>query len=326
MRRIANTVGRAYSMRPMTPPPVLHTAISRSVNRRAALEMLAASFAFATMSCIVHGFHGLVPWPVVSFTRILATSILVNIWVFANGLPFAFPGPRALWWRSIAGTVGLVCNFYSLSRLPVTDVVTVLSTSPIWVALILAIVSRRRPSFGAWLHAVLAAAGVYVMYRPSFDADLIPLAILVFCAFIMAIAQVSLSFCGDINPYTVVSHYSTVAAAICLGLCFVFHDPDVSAVSTNAGVWVWLVPMGLLGTIGQVLLTMAYGKGAPAMVALIGISQIAFAAFYDLAIWGNQFDFWKWIGVAMIATAIAMSVVANARAGRSLTEETPASA
>lgn len=295
----------------------------RTANRRAAVEMFAASFSFATMSCIVHGFRGQVPWPVVSFTRILATCLIINAWVFWRGLPVAFPGSRALWWRSIAGTLGLVCNFYSLTRLPVTDVVTVLSTSPIWVAVILALVTRHRPPAGAWFHAILAAAGVYVMYRPSFDADLLPLAILVFGAIIIAVAQVSLSFCGGLNSYTVVAHYSTVSSLICLALCFLFDDPEVGATSTSLAVWVWLIPMGLFGTVGQVLLTTAYAKGAPAMVSLIGISQIAFAAVYDLVLWGHRFDLGKWAGVGMIECAIVMSVMAAARRGGKVEEEMP---
>ena len=307
----------------MPPPPILNVDIHSAVNRRAAVEMFAASFSFATMSCVVHGFRGQVPWPVVSFTRIFVTCVLINVFVFWRRLPVAFPGSRALWWRSIAGTLGLVCNFYSLTRLPVTDVVTVLSTSPIWVTVILALVLRHRPPAGAWFHAILAAAGVYVMYRPSFDADFLPLAILVVGAVIIAIAQVSLSFCGGLNSYTVVAHYSAVASIICLALCFVFDDPAVANMSTTLAVWVWLVPMGLLGTVGQVLLTTAYAKGAPAMVSLIGISQIAFAAVYDLVLWGHRFDLWKWAGVAMIACAIVMSVMATARRGGAAEEEMP---
>ncbi len=48
------------------------------------------------------------------------------------------------------------------------------------------------------------------------------------------------------------------------------------------------------------------------MVAVTGLSQIGFAATYDVVVWGHGFDLWKVAGILMIACAIAMSVRANA--------------
>ncbi|MBP8132404.1 MAG: hypothetical protein KA184_22730, partial [Candidatus Hydrogenedentes bacterium] len=95
--------------------------------------MLLASLGFATMSCIAHGFRGQAPWPAVALARIAVTPGIMYALLAARGIPMVWCGSRALWWRSIFGTAGLLCNFYALTRLPVTDVVTVLSTSPVWV-------------------------------------------------------------------------------------------------------------------------------------------------------------------------------------------------
>ncbi len=234
----------------------------------------------------------------------------------ARGIPMVWCGSRALWWRSIFGTAGLLCNFYALTRLPVTDVVTVLSTSPVWVAVILAAVFRRPMPPGVWLHAGLALAGVYVMHRPAFNAEAVPLLVALIGAVVVASVTISLSFCGQYHAYTVVAHYSTCATLVSLALCFLVRDPHVAQVNLSLGLWGWLLPMGLAGTGAQIMMTRAYARGATAMVALVSISQIPFAAAYDLAVWGHGFDAWKVAGVCMIAGAIALSMRANARAPR----------
>jgi len=286
--------------------------VSAAANRRAARDMLLASFGFATMSCIAHGFRGQAPWPAVALARMAVTPLLMYALLAMHGIPMVWFGSRALWWRSLSGTIGLLCNFYALTRLPITDVVTVLSTSPVWVAVILATVFRWPMPRGVWIHAALAVVGVYIMHRPSFNADALPLLVILLGAMVIATTKVSLSFCGHLHPYAVVAHYSTCATLISLVLCFVVTDPRVGHVNTSLGLWWWLVPMGLAGTGAQIFMTRAYARGATAMVALVSISQIAFAAAYDLVVWGHGFDLWKAAGVSVIAGAIALSVRANA--------------
>lgn len=299
----------------MSAPSPAFARVSAAVNRRAAGDMLLASFAFATMSCIAHGFRGQAPWPAVALARIAVTPVLMYAVLAATGIPMVWIGSRALWWRSIGGTIGLLCNFYALTRLPITDVVTVLSTSPVWVAVILAVAFRRPLLPGVWLHAALAVAGVYVMHRPAFSAEALPLLITLLGAIVIATVKISLSFCGRWHAYTVVAHYSTCATLISLALCLLVNDPRVDHVNTSLGLWWWLLPMGLAGTGAQIMMTRAYAKGATTMVALVSISQIPFAAAYDLIVWGHGFDAWKIAGICIIAGAIALSVRANARAG-----------
>ncbi|MFP4501557.1 MAG: DMT family transporter [Candidatus Hydrogenedentota bacterium] len=288
---------------------------ARLANRRAAIEMITAAFCFATMAAIAHGFGGVAPWPSVALVRIAVTCVLMHIVVRVRGVPLVV-WDKALWWRAILGTCGLLCNFYALSRLPITDVVTILATAPVWVTVILVIVFRRPMPASVWLHAGLAAAGVYVMHRPTFSAEAIPLFIACGAAVIIGAAKVALSYCAHVHPLAVVTHYATFGTLAALATTLLVHDPNVGHTDYSLGVWWWLVPMGVAGTLAQFLMTMAYGRGVTTMVAIAGISQIAFAGVYDRFVWGHTFDLWKMVGIIMIATAIALSVNANARTAR----------
>ncbi|HPO12137.1 MAG TPA: DMT family transporter [Candidatus Hydrogenedentes bacterium] len=285
-------------------------------NRRAAVEMTAASLAFATMSCIAHAYSNILAWPLVGFSRIAITLAIVCVMLRWYRVPFIFFAPRELWARSLCGCVGLVCTFYAITHLPVTDQVTIAATGPIWVTIILAVLFKRRISASAWFHSILALAGVYVMYRPTFSAESFPIFVMLFGAIAFAGAMVSLSFCGPINSLSVVAHFSLVASCVTLILCVFSPGPIILNPEISPWIVFGLIPMGIAGTLGQILITFAYGRGNPTMVALTGISQIAFAALYDLAVWGYTFDLWKIIGVLMIAAAIALSIITNAKPAR----------
>lgn len=275
--------------------------------------MVSAAFCFATMSCIAHGFRGEAPWPLVTLARISVTCLFMHVLVRARGIPLVV-WDRALWWRAAFGAGGLVCNFYALSRLPVTDVVTIMSTTPIWVMVILAAYYRKPMPAGLWAHAALAAGGVYIMNRPAFDTAAVPLLIACGGAVIIAGAKVALSRCAHVHPAAVVTHYATFSTGVALVLTLTVPDANVAAASTAPGLWWWMLPMGMAGTMAQMLLTQAYGRGSTSMVALVSLSQIPFAALYDRLVWGYSFDGWKVAGILIIACAITLSIRAGARA------------
>ena len=300
-------------------------ASDRPLNGRATAEMLAASLSFATMACIAHGFQQEVAWPLIAFTRIAMTMAVVLAIVWMAGAPMTLRGNRALWWRTIMGTISLLCTFYSLAHLPVTDTVTIFAVGPVWIAIILAVGFRRPAPLSTWLLAGLAVAGIYVMVRPQFDAALFPLAVAVFGSVTAAGAMVSLSFCRRLPALTVVAHYSTFATLTTLALSLVQPSSIIAGHGPEAVQWLWLIPLGLTGTLGQVFLTSAYGHGTPVLVALVGISQMLFAAGYDVLVWGRHFDGPEIGGMAAVAVAISFSIMLNSReaAGVASGEEAP---
>lgn len=276
-------------------------------NGCAAAEMFLAAFLFATMSCIAHGYSGRAAWPLVAFARIFVTLVLTLGMMWWFRAPFLFRGTRELWMRSIFGTIGLLCTFYSVTHLPLTDMVTIFATGPIWIAVILAIVMKQRMPWTVWLYAGWALLGVYVMYRPRFDAGALPLMVALFGAVAAAAAMVSLSMCHRLHRLSVVAHFSMCSTAASLFLCLV--SPGRILKGMTLPMWFWLLPMGLAGAFAQILMTSAYGRGSTTLVALVGISQIGFAAIYDSFVWGYPFDSWKIAGVSMIAAAIVMSIL-----------------
>ena len=278
-------------------------------NRSAAILMIGAVFGFATMSALAHGLRADLPWQVIAFSRSLVTLAVALALLLWRGRPLVIRGNTALWMRSLFGTMGLLLTFYSVSRLPVTDTIVLFATSPIWITLILAVLGEAKPAPQAWLHILLAVGGVWVMYRPRFDAALLPLLLALAGAVAVAIAMVGLSLSRDYPHLSIVAHFSGVATLVTLAVSVPVLDAGTAsalAVPRHAAA---LLALGTAGTVSQLLMTAAYRRGSATLVALVGLTQIVFGAVYDIALFGHMPDGWKAVGVAMIALGIVLNLV-----------------
>ncbi len=278
-------------------------------NRSAALLMVGAVFGFATMSALAHGLRADLPWQVIAFSRSAVTLLVALVLLFWTRTTLVLRGNTALWMRSLFGSVGLLLTFYAVSRLPVTDTIVLFATSPIWITLILALLGEAKPAPHAWLHILLAVGGVWVMYRPKFDAAALPLLLALAGAIAVAIAMVGLSLSRDYPHLSIVTHFSGVATLVTLAVSLPVFDAGTATALTVPRNAAALLGLGTAGTVSQLLMTAAYRRGNATLVALVGLTQIVFAAMYDIVLFGHMPDVWKAVGVAMIAVGIVLNVV-----------------
>lgn len=282
-------------------------------NRTAALMMVGAVFCIATMSALAHGLRNDLPWQVIACVRSTVTLAVALILLFWTGAPLVLRGNAALWVRSLFGSMGLLLTFYAISRLPVTDTVVLFATTPIWITLILALMGEAKPAPHSWLHILLAVGGVWVMYRPKFDAEALPLLLALAGAVAIAVAMVGLSLSRDYPHVSIVAHFTGVATLVTLAASVpVFNAGTAAALAVprNAAT---LLAIGSAGTVSQLLMTAAYRRGNATLVALVGLTQIIFGAVYDVVLFGHMPDVWKVVGIALIALGIVLNVVHGRR-------------
>lgn len=296
-------------MSPRLVPPLS----TREDNRIAAFESLISAFAFATMSASVFAFSDYIAWPVVAFVRVFSTFVATLVILRITRTPALFPGPRRLWVRSCIGGIGLTCTFYALTHMHPTDASAIIATNPIWVMVILGLGFRHRASAFMVFAVSLAVGGVFVMKRPSFDASSIPLLVAFAAAFVQASVKVTLSFLRGLNSVAIVAHYAMVGSILTLALSFGFVDHIELGAGAGWKLWLWLIPVAFFGTLAQITMTRAYKRGSTTLVALIGLANIPIVAVYDMALWGRRFDTFDLLGLAMIFTAIALSIRHNAK-------------
>jgi drug/metabolite transporter (DMT)-like permease len=281
------------------------TAPIDTETRKNVLTMLGGTFSLATMAALVHGLGEHYHWTFVVFIRISLTFFVALVAARILGVRPIIFGPKALWTRSIMGTIAMVCNFYALTHLTITDALTLLKTSPIWVSIIVAVLNRRMHSPTMWLAVAIGFAGVVVMEQPKFEGNAFPISVAVFSAFFIASAQVSMGYLRKIPTLNIVIHFSGCASLATL-LIFLITDKSPSL---DALAWQdarWLLVMAVFGTIGQVWITTSFRKGNPMLMALVGLSSIPLAALYDYIFWKNTLGIIETAGIGLITISIML--------------------
>lgn len=296
-----------------------------------ALWMLLASFFFATMAVCVKIASSWFNSAELVFYRGLLGMLFMWVWARSRGVSLATPYPGMHAWRSLVGVFSLGAWFYSLAYLPLATAMTLNYMSSVWIAAFLvggALIAWNPRSGvsvplrqGPLALTVLAGfVGVLMMLRPTIDQD-----------------QVFAGLVGLLSGLTSAFAYMQVMALGRLGepeVRTVFYFAVGSAVAGGAGMAVtgaspwewshawWLLPVGLLASLGQLCMTRAYAKGATLVVANLQYSGIVMGALYSLLLFGDHIPLLGWAGMALIVgSGIAATVLRSRAAPDSPAEE-----
>ena len=296
-----------------------------------ALWMVLASFFFATMAVCVKIASAWFNSAEQVFYRGLLGMLFM--WMLARGqgvsLATRYAGMHA--WRSLVGVLSLGAWFYAIGELPLATAMTLNYMSSVWIAAFLvggALIAwnpRKGVSpplrQGALVLTVLAGfAGVVLILRPTIGQQ-----------------QMFAGLVGLLSGLTAAFAYMQVMALAKIGepeLRTVFYFGAGSAVAGAVGMaaggvsawdwehaW-WLLPVGVLASLGQLCMTRAYSHGATLVVASLQYFGIVFGAIYSVTLFGDAITPLGWTGMALIvASGIAATVLRSRAAPDAPAEE-----
>ena len=292
-----------------------------------AVWMILSSFVFATMGvCIKYAALYFNAAELVFYRGVVGVMFMAA-YARANGTSLRTPVPSMHAWRSVVGVVALSAWFYAIAHLPLATAMTLNYMSSVWIAaflvggsLLLGKAGQKTPRQGPLVLTILASfGGVVMLLRPAIDqnqtfAGLIGLLSGLGAAFaymqVMALART-----GEPETRTVFYFAVGTVVAGALGMALVGLSP------WNWQHALWLPPMGILASLGQLCLTKSYSMisrsdhhGGTLMVANLQYSGIVFAAIYSLILFGDQIPLIGWAGMALIMLSAIAATVLRARA------------
>jgi len=278
------------------------------------LWMLCGAVAFATMSALAHALRSVVPWQAIALARASVPLVITGCWLAGAGLKWPLPGPLVLWMRSCAGSVSLVCTFYALTRLPVSDVLTLCNLMPLWVAVLSWPMLGARPTWDVWISVIVGLLGVVLMEQAHVETGhVFAASMAVVASMTSAVALISLHRVAGIDPRAIVFHFSLVSLGFCLvSLWAPYSRLDQAAetfvqnfASWDRSIFALMLSVGLAATVGQFCLTKAYLGGSPARVSVVGLSQVGFGMLFDLFVWKHTFGPITIVGMALVIGSTA---------------------
>ncbi len=231
-----------------------------------------------------------------------------------------YPGMHI--WRAVIGTLSLSAWFYAIAHLPLATAMTLNYMSSLWVAAFLVggTLIHWQPQEGKspWSQGPLALtviagfAGVVMLLRPTMEQNQIFAGLIgLLSGFVAAFAYMQVMALGRVGePETRTVFYFAVgtllAGAIGMGFAGVSEWDWQFAV--------WLIPVGVFASLGQLCMTRAYSQGATLVVANLQYSGIVFAALYSLFLFGDDIPMLGWAGMALIVASGIVATLLRARA------------
>ena len=291
-----------------------------------ALWMVLASFFFATMGVGIKIASGSFSTAELVFYRGLVGIVFMGVVMRAQGVPLRTPVPMMQAWRSLIGVLSLGSWFYAIAELPLATAMTLNYMSGVWIAAFIvggALLYGKADRQGPLLATVMAGfAGVVMTLRPTIEQNQLfagLIGLLSGMAAALAYMQViALGRTGEPEARTV--FYFASGSALAGGISILYGGfTPWATISWQAAAW--LVPIGVLASLGQWCMTRAYSKGATLVVANMQYSGIVFAALYSLLLFGDKIAPIGWLGIGTIVVSGITATALRTRAIRNLPAE-----
>lgn len=272
------------------------------VNKRTKgiLLLILSAFFFACMNMFVKLSGEELPVFQKVFFRNAMAAIIAFIVLLKNKAPMKPTVKGSLPFlilRTLFGLAGVVCNYYALETLVLSDASILNKMSPFFAVLFSFIFIKERPRLYQWLILGGALFGALFVIKPSFaNAAFIP-ALVGFMGGVFAGAAYGcvrkLGLMGESNPY-IVFFFSTVSTLIVTPVMIAGYVP------MTALQWVYLLSAGISAALAQFSITAAYTCAPPKEISVYDFSQIVFASLMSLIVFSQVPDVYSIVGYAII--------------------------
>lgn len=274
--------------------------------------MLIASFSFAIMGAFAKLASQHISSLEVVFFRSLFGVVIIGYAIYKKPMLHSGGKPFLLLFRGTMGFTALLAYFYNIQNIPLGDAVTFSKTAPIFTAIFAWAFLKEKLSFSAWLAVFVGFGGILLITQPTglgfTKYDILG----IFSGVGAALAYTSvrelkkyydtraivLSFTaiGTIGPIIlfIISNYLHVES-----LDFVLGE----FVMPSGIVWIYIIGVGLLGTLSQVFMTKAYGETKAGIVGAVSYTNIVFAILVGLLLGDSLPDFTTTCGIILIIFA-----------------------
>ncbi len=271
-----------------------------STKKKGIACVISAAFFFSLMTVMVH-LAGDLPTMQKTLFRNLVAAIIAWGMLFAERKPIHIQKRDVpdLLMRSICGTLGMICNFYAIDRLNISDANMLNKLSPFFAMLMSIVVLKEKASKKEWMIVGVAFIGALFVIKPSFSMDAMPAFLGALGGLGAGIAYTYVRKLGKkgVTGPIVVMFFSTFSTLFCLPFFLFTYEP------MTLQQLLCLCGAGLAAAGGQLSITAAYTYAPAKEISVYDYTQVIFAAIWGYFIFGQQPDVFSVIGYVIIIGA-----------------------
>ena len=199
--------------------------------------------------------------------------------------------------RAAIGMTGMVCGFTAVQYLPLTEATALQFTSPLFMTALSALMLSEKVGRHRWAAVIVGFMGVLIMARPiPGQMNVTGFTLGMLSALGTAGAMVTIRQISDTERGPTIVFYFTLGATLLglVGSAFHWVVPDPLTLAM-------LVLAGLIGGVGQLLLTEALRNAPVGIVAPFDYTQLIWATMFGLVVWGELPHPLTWVGAVIVA-------------------------
>ncbi|MBN7820174.1 DMT family transporter [Bowmanella sp. Y26] len=269
-----------------------------------ALSLILAEALFAGVGALVKHLSDSLNQSQLVFFRNLFALVFLLPWlckVGPQGLKTEHFGLHLL--RSTSGLLGMYCFFYVLANLPLAQAMMALLVAPFIVPIIAYFWLKERISQKSLMAIGLGFIGCAFVLRPESGGWNIFVLLALCCATFVAFTKCTIRKLSDSEPSgRIVFYFTGLATLVSFFPLLANWQPMPNAA------WPWLLLMGLMAAIGQLLMTKAFQLASPVRIGLLTYSSVLFAAFLGYWFWQEPVSAGLLAGTLLIIWAANLTI------------------
>lgn len=269
---------------------------------RGIILILCSAFCFALMNLCIR-LTGDVPTLQKCFFRnffalLIAASSLIRT---KTPLRIGKGNLKYLLARSVSGGLGMVCNFYAVDHMAISDASMLNKLSPFFAVIFSYYLLREKASLLDWAALAAAFSGAMLVAKPSFSAQFLPALAGIAGGFGAGLAYANVRKLGmrGENSMIIVAFFSAFTSLMLLPNLLFNYAP------MTGRQWMFLILTGIAAAGGQIFITRAYACAPAKELSVYDFSIVIFAAVFGYLFLDQKPDAFSIAGyVIIIGTAV----------------------
>lgn len=261
------------------------------------LFIICSAFFFALMNLFVK-LAGDVPTMQKAFFRNAVAVFFSFFFLVKDKRNFMLPkgSMKYVLVRSIAGTAGVVCNFYAIGHLPIADASILNKLSPFFAIVFSYFALKERPTKLDWIAIAIAFIGALFVMKPTLSVQAIPAISGLLGGLGAGLAYTFLrkaTSAGVKGPFIVFFFSLFSCVVLSPALIFDYHPMTTFQL-------VSLILSGVSATGGQFFITAAYAKAPAKEISIYDYTIVLFTALLGFFFLDETPDLLSLLGYAII--------------------------
>jgi drug/metabolite transporter (DMT)-like permease len=263
---------------------------------RACLLMVLGTMMFAGMHTAIRYTTQQMPAAEVAFFRNLFGLVVIVPLLVRHGPGVFYTQKLGLHvLRSVLNVFSMLAFFLGLSLTPIARATALSFTAPLFTALLSALLLGEVFRWRRWTAIVCGFLGTLVILRPGFQALDLGALLIIGSSLLWGLAIIDIKILGRTESTLTITAYVTVLMIpmTLVPAIVVWQTPPLE-------LWVWLVFIGVIGTLGQIVVTDALKLADMTVLMPLDFLKLVWATILGIVLFAEVPDTFTWIGAAIV--------------------------